>query len=243
MQRSSVVFPEPLGPITTTTSPGLTASETSRSTSTEPKRLCNPAISSTGRCWPVAETSMAEEDASFKMPSIESQGIANAKIDRRGAEEDLEWRERALDDFAARHCQLPQSDDRDQRGRLDQTDTETDIGWRREAQSLRQDHEPQHQAAGHAKTARRIPLRLRQRQYPGSKNFTDERGVVERDDQYHAGKRRQVDAGQRHQVIDKGQQHQERDAAYQKEIAEDHRARQAPAKYLQQREQDAEDCR
>src|ERR1700751_5605957 len=104
MQRSSVVLPEPLGPITTTTSPGLTASETSRSTSREPKRLCNPKISSTGRCWPVAEASMAEEDASFKVSSIQSQGIADAEIDRRGAEEDLEWCERALDDLAACHC-------------------------------------------------------------------------------------------------------------------------------------------
>src|ERR1700740_1900881 len=116
MQRNSVVLPEPLGPITTTTSPGLTASERSRSTSTAPKRFRSPEISSTGRFSRVGASSMAEEDASFKVPSIKGEGIAEKEIDRRRADEDLEWSERALDDLAARHRQLPQADDRDQRG-------------------------------------------------------------------------------------------------------------------------------
>src|SRR5208282_1519355 len=107
VQRNKVVLPEPLGPITTTTSPGLTASEMSRNTSTAPKRLRRPAISSIGRCWRSCETSMAEEDASFKVSSIEGEGIADAEIDRRRADEDLKRRQGALDDLAARHRQLP----------------------------------------------------------------------------------------------------------------------------------------
>src|SRR6516165_10694134 len=201
MQRNSVVLPEPLGPITTTTSPGLTASETSRNTSTAPKRLRKPAISSIGRRCRVGGTSMAKEDASFKVPSIESEGIANTEIDRRRPDENLEWRQGALDDLAARHRQLPQADDRNQRSRLDQADAEADIGRRGEPQCLRQDHDLQHQAAGHAETARRIPLRLRQCEDTGPKYLADERGVVERDDHYHTPERRQVDPGQWHQVI------------------------------------------
>src|SRR3984893_7571042 len=162
MQRSSVVLPEPLGPITTTTSPGVTASDTSRNTSTAPKRLCRAVISRIGRCRYAGRSSMADEDASFKVPAIEGEGIADAEIDRRSTDEDLKWRESALDDLAARNRQLPQSDDRDQRGRLDQADAQADIGRCGEPQCLRQDHDLQHQTAGHAKTARRIPLRLRQ---------------------------------------------------------------------------------
>src|ERR1700738_1337009 len=153
MHRKSVVLPEPLGPITTTTSPGFTASETSRNTSTAPKRLRRPAISSIGRCCRLCGTSLAEEDASFKVPSIKGEGIADTEVDRRRPDENLERRQGALDDLAARHRQLPQADDRNQRSRLDQADAEADIGRRSEPQCLRQDHNLQHQAAGHAETA------------------------------------------------------------------------------------------
>jgi hypothetical protein len=148
---------------------------------------------------------MAEEDASFKVSSIEGEGIADAKIDCRRPDENLERRQGALDDLAARHRQLPQADDRNQRGRLDQADAEADIGRRGEPQCLRQDHDLQHQAAGHAETACGVPLRLRQCEDAGPEYLADERGVVERDDHYHTPERRQVDPGQRHQVIDKGQ--------------------------------------
>src|SRR5690242_8983010 len=120
MQCSSVVLPDPLGPITTTTSPGATESDTSRSTCRPPKRLLMPETSSIGRgsgC-----TSMAVEDAPLKVSAIECKGIADAEIDGAGPDKHLKGREGALDDFAARHRQLPQSDDRYQRRGLDQAD-------------------------------------------------------------------------------------------------------------------------
>src|ERR1700751_1818904 len=89
IQRNNVVLPEPLGPITTTTSPELTASETSRNTATGPKRLRSPATSSIGRCCRVGASSMAVEDASLEMPAIKGEGIADAEIDRRRSDEDL----------------------------------------------------------------------------------------------------------------------------------------------------------
>src|SRR6266404_962337 len=99
MQRRRVVLPEPLGPITTTTSPGATASETSRSTSTAPKRLLMPEISSIGR-RSTERASMAVADASLKVPPIQRQDIADAKVDRRRSDKDLARRECALDDLA-----------------------------------------------------------------------------------------------------------------------------------------------
>src|SRR6202022_1335631 len=161
MQRRRVVLPEPLGPITTTTSPGATESDTSRSTSTAPKRLLMPEISSIGR-RPTARTSMAVEDAPLKVPAVKRQGIADAKVDRARSDKDLKRGERALDDLAARHRQFPQPDDRHQRGRFDEADAEADKGWCRQPQGLWQYDDLQQQGARHAEAARRIPLRLRQ---------------------------------------------------------------------------------
>src|ERR671939_63923 len=105
MQRSRVVLPEPLGPITTTTSPGATDSDTSRSTCRPPKRLLMLETSSIGRgsgC-----TSVAVEDAPLDVSAIERKGIADAEINGSGSNKHLKRRKGALDDFAARHRQLP----------------------------------------------------------------------------------------------------------------------------------------
>src|SRR5215472_5442857 len=160
MQRKSVVLPEPLGPMTT--SPEATESEMSRSTSSAPKRLRRPVISRIGRSTRFGATSMAEEDAPLEVSAIKGKGIADAEINRRRADKDLKRCECTLDDLAARHRQLPETDDRHQRGCFDQTDAEADIRRGGKAQRLRQHHDPQYQAAGHAEAARRIPLRLRQ---------------------------------------------------------------------------------
>src|SRR5215469_18379573 len=125
MQRSSVVLPEPLGPITTTTSPGATDNDTSHNTCAAPKDLLTPAISSIGRCA-AGRASMAVEDAPLEVSAIEGQGIADAEIDGSRADEDLKRRQGAFDDLAARHRQFPQADDRHQRGCFDEADAEAD---------------------------------------------------------------------------------------------------------------------
>src|SRR3954469_16624011 len=99
-QRSSVVLPDPLGPITTTVSPRATVKETPRSTSLSPKRLTMPDIASTGRA---TAASVAGEDTSFKVLPIQSQRIADAEIDCRRGNEDLERGERTLHHLPARH--------------------------------------------------------------------------------------------------------------------------------------------
>src|SRR5438270_11875328 len=152
MQRSSVVLPEPLGPITTTTSPGATDRDTPRNPCTSPKDLLTPQTSSIG-CGSTRRTSMALEDAPLELSAIESQGVADAEIDGCGAGKDLKRREGTLDDLAARHRQFPQSDDRHQRGRFDKADAEVDVRRCGQAQCLRQDDNLEHQRACHAEAA------------------------------------------------------------------------------------------
>src|SRR5258707_13052670 len=101
MQRSRVVFPEPEGPMTTTTSPAPTESETLRSTSSVPKRFEMPETSSIGR-YCTRGASMAVEDTSFKMPPIKRKRVAHAEIETGGTEEALEGGARKLDGPQAR---------------------------------------------------------------------------------------------------------------------------------------------
>src|SRR3954469_6982717 len=123
-QRSSVVLPEPLGTMITTVSPRATVSDTPRRTSCIPKRLTMPDMASIGRF--TAAASVAGEDASFKMLPIQRECVADAKVDRRRGDEDLEGRERALHHLAARQRQFPQPNDRNQRRRLHQVDAQVD---------------------------------------------------------------------------------------------------------------------
>src|SRR5438128_878238 len=58
MQRRRVLFPEPLGPITATTSPEATSRLTLRRISCGPKDLCSPSTRSKGGAGP-AEPSAA----------------------------------------------------------------------------------------------------------------------------------------------------------------------------------------
>src|ERR1700722_3618513 len=110
-QRSSVVFPDPLGPITTTVSPRATCNDTPRSTSCAPKRLTMPDMSSMGRA---EVASVTNEDSTFKVFPVQRQSVADAEIHRRGGEEDLKRCQRALHPLAAGHGQFPQPDDGNQ---------------------------------------------------------------------------------------------------------------------------------
>src|SRR5258708_17993949 len=232
MQRNSVVFAEPEGPMTTTTSPAATESETLRSTSSVPKRFEMPETSSIGR-YCTRGASMAVEDTSFKMPPIKRKRVAHAEIETGSAEEYLKGRQPTLDDLPARHGELPQPDDGDERRRLDQIDTEVDERRRGEAERLGKDDDLQHQPPSHAEAAGGVPLRLRQRQDAGAEHLAHEGGVVERQHHHDAPERRPIDAGERQQVGGEGQQHEERDAAHHEEVGDHRGAQGARAQDLQ----------
>src|ERR1700712_1401116 len=110
--RSSVVFPDPLGPMTTTVSPRATLSDTPRNTSFVPKRFTMPDISSAGRAMGSpggnpGDNSVGNEDSAFKVFSIQGQCIADAEIHPRRREENLERRQRAFDHLAAGDRPVP----------------------------------------------------------------------------------------------------------------------------------------
>src|SRR5580692_12369335 len=132
MQRSSVVLPESLGPITTTASPAATDSDTPRNTWLAPKFFTMPSIASIGRVdaggASVIGTSVTNEGAPLKEPSVQGQGVADAEIDQCGTEEDLERRQGAFHHLTAGHRQLPQPNDGHQRGGLYQIDAQADEG-------------------------------------------------------------------------------------------------------------------
>src|SRR5579871_5790858 len=148
MQRSNVVLPEPLGPMTTTASPGATASEIPRSTWLAPKLFTMPAIASMGRGW-VRGGSVANEGASLKVASIQGHRVTDHEIDCRGTQKYLKWRQRAFHHLTARHRQFPQANDGNQRGRLHQVGAQADEGWRRQPQCLRQDDDAHQQMPLH----------------------------------------------------------------------------------------------
>src|SRR5439155_12033218 len=135
-QRSSVVLPEPLGPMTTTTSLDATVSEMSFSTWVGPNHLLTPRNSTIGA---TAASSVRMAHPLLGVSSEPGQGVTNHEIDQRHPEQDLERRERPLDDLSADHGQLRESDNRDQRGALDQQDARIDECRRRKADHLRQD--------------------------------------------------------------------------------------------------------
>src|SRR5258708_3773762 len=101
IQRNNVVFPDPLGPITTTVWPRDTDSDTPRSTSLVPKRLATPIISSIDR------VSVSTKDSPFQVFAVARQREAHAEVQERRAKEDLERCERPLHDLPAREGQFP----------------------------------------------------------------------------------------------------------------------------------------
>src|SRR5579862_8219195 len=131
IQRNSVVFPDPLGPITTTVRPRGTDNETPRNTWFSPNRFTTSRISSIGRA------SVTGKDPSLKVFSVARQCEAHAEIQKRGAEEDLERRQRAFHDLAACQGQFPQANDRDKRRRLDQIGAKADERRGGESKCLR----------------------------------------------------------------------------------------------------------
>src|ERR1700739_1367498 len=105
MQRSNVDFPEPLGPSTTTTSPRSTAKLTPLSTSFAPNDLRRSVISIIAMARVIG--SMGNRQSLLVPACQQRQRIADDEIDRHHAEENLERRERALDDFPRRVCEFP----------------------------------------------------------------------------------------------------------------------------------------
>src|ERR1700722_13939882 len=100
MQRSNVVLPEPDGPITATTSPGNTSSDTSRKNGVAPNCLNSPRIETIRVTAALVTASLVTaslgiRQPSFQRPAAQRQAVTNNEIDGRDAAEYLERRQRA----------------------------------------------------------------------------------------------------------------------------------------------------
>src|SRR5580693_3585617 len=99
MQRSSVVFPEPLRPMMATTSPASIVSETESSATCAPKRLEMPFNAKSGI------------DAPFKVSTQQRQRPADYEVKRRHDRVDEHGLERHIDDKLSGAGQLDKTDD------------------------------------------------------------------------------------------------------------------------------------
>src|SRR5690348_12382954 len=126
MQRRSVVFPDPLGPMITTASPRRTSVQTFFRTWLLPNHFDTPRMSiSTG----AVEDSVSVDIACppLEVSTAPREHETDDEIDERDTAKDLERRERALDDLAADKGDIRQSNDGDQRGALHQHDERVDV--------------------------------------------------------------------------------------------------------------------
>src|SRR6476660_5175978 len=132
MQRSRVVLPEPLGPITQTTSPVAISRSTPRRTCRSPKNLCTPAILTIARSVSLDRPAVVEV---MDIPRSPRHAVAVSPADpdtgagNRKADDEVDDRRRrierdhlagALGDLARREHQVAHADERDQRRSLDE---------------------------------------------------------------------------------------------------------------------------
>src|SRR4051812_313715 len=235
MQRRSVVLPEPLGPMTTTASPRATASETSFSTFTAPNDFDTRRTAIIGGA---ASVDIAE--ALLEKARQLREAVADAKVDERDAAEDLESGEGALGDLAPGRGQLPDADDRHERGALDQHEAGVDEGWQRDANRLGEDHDAQHERTPHAEPARGVPLGFRQRQDGGAKRLAHEGREVEAEHEDAALYGAKLDPGIGQNVVHGEQEDEQGDAAHDIEVKLDKQASSEAAEHVQQRDREPE---
>src|SRR5439155_20433250 len=125
--RRSVLFPDPLGPMITTTSPRVTARLTSFSTWSDPKCLCT---------WLTLTT---EPQPPLRVEGQARQRVAEHEVQRGDDPKDLEREERLLHQDLAGPRQLHVAQDGHDRGVLDESDQEPDPGRDHDLDRGRQD--------------------------------------------------------------------------------------------------------
>src|SRR6185369_2658942 len=108
MQRSAVLFPEPLRPMIATTEPARIWNDTPSSTTAVPKRLRTASTST-----------MGDIELAFEAAAPGRERIAQREVQRCDQHEDDERAERRVVDHLAGAHQLDEADRRGERGVLD----------------------------------------------------------------------------------------------------------------------------
>src|SRR5271155_38520 len=173
MQRSKVLFPEPLRPMIATTSPGSTASDTSASARCAPKRLEMLFNAKSGIDAPL-------------------EGLRQQR--KRPAEDEIERRHDRIDDHRPEGrvghqlpgaSELDKADNRSDRGALDQLDRETNRRWDRDARRLRQDDVPELFGKAEREAFRGLPLRPRNGLDRTAPDLAEERARIQGEGKQH----------------------------------------------------------
>src|ERR1700730_9845767 len=184
MHRSSVVCPEPLGPMIATISPRETVRDTSFRTRWRPKLMLTRRSSTIGRSC--AAGSVGKAHPLLEVENVAGERVAQHEVDESDAAEDLQGRECPLRHLAAGECQLPEADDGDERRALDEKDARVHEGGSGETEHLRVDDDPEHEPAAHPKAPGSVPLRAGQGEDRRPEDLRHERSEVERHDEHTA---------------------------------------------------------
>src|SRR5216683_3531392 len=157
MHRSSVVLPEPLGPMIATISPRETVRDTSFRTRRRPKLMLTRRSSTMGR--PCAAGSVGKAHPLLEVEAVAGEPVAQHEVDKGDAAEDLQGRERPLCDLAAGEGQIAEANDGDERRALDEKDARVHEGRSGEAEHLRVDDDLEQEPAAHPEAPGSVPLR------------------------------------------------------------------------------------
>src|SRR5438132_3099505 len=197
IQRSSVVLPDPERPMTATTSPASTSSDTSLRTRCEPKCL-RMLLNAKSGIDPPFEPQRDQRNR----PTQHEVEYGNQRIDHHRLEGDV-------DDELSGAGQFYEADDRRDRGALDQLHQETYGRWNRDAKGLRQNHMTQLRSGRKRNRRRRLPLLPRDGLNRAAPDLAQERGCIHRECQRDRRPRIDANAGKhREAVVREEQLHQ-----------------------------------
>src|SRR5476649_696550 len=209
MQRSSVLFPEPLRPMIATTSPGSIESDTSSSAWWLPNRLEMPFNAKSGI------------DPPLQSLRQQRQWPAHHEIEHRDDRIDDHRLEGRVGHQLTGARQLDEADDGSDRRALDELDGEAHRRRDRDSRRLGQDDVPELLGITERQAFRGLPLRPRDRQNRAAPDLAQEGTRIEGEGEQNRGPRRHLDVEEHGKaVIDDEELHQHRRALEQLDVAD-----------------------
>src|SRR5471032_2586801 len=225
MQRSSVLFPEPLRPMIATTSPGSIVSDTSSSAWWLPNRLEMPLNAKSGIYPP------------FQPLGQQRQRPAHHEIQSGHDRIDDHRLEGRVGHQLAGTRQLDEADDGGDRGGFDELDGKAHRRRDRDPRGLRQDHVPELLGIAERQAFRGFPLRARDRLDRAAPDLAEEGARIEGEGEQYRGPWRDLEIEQHGEaVIDDEELHQHGRALEQLDIAGREPAQRAIGRNTQDRD-------
>src|SRR5471032_2158625 len=209
MQRSSVLFPEPLRPMIATTSPGSIDSDTSSSAWWLPNRLEMPFNAKSGI------------DPPLQSLRQQRQRPSHHEIERRDDRIDDHRLEGRVGHQLTGARQLDEADDGGDRGALDELDGKAHGRRDRDPRRLGQDDVPELLGVTERQAFRGLPLRARDRLDRATPDLAEKRARIEGESEQNRGPGRHLDVEEYGKaVIDDEELHQHGRALKQLDVAD-----------------------